>query len=240
LIPDTLTKAVADINNIDIDNAYLAHSVHNRSTQELQFWMPYVGDNGTCAHGLIGNYNNEASGGGYITPVWSTKDGLTANCSINYHDAIYMGGDDGLLQTHYSGDKYDTTPIRYTLLLSLMSLGNPQQKTSVRNISVITDGTAQKFQITCYYLTRFASGAYRRQLAEPGQKYLTSPDVASTILGKWVLGLSAFPSDFVKILDYHPRGNGTFWQVQITSAASDDALDFVGIAYTLSGGSLQR
>lgn len=241
LVPDTKSTGILDyINLIDTDNAYKAHAFHNPKTQEIQFWVPLTGFNGECRHAFVCSYNNEWSGAGSIFPVWSIKQGTGVSCSSVFKGACYGGGYDGLLQVHYSGDTYDGAPISFYLRNALLSLGNASQKTSVRNIGIVTEGGRQKFSIASYVISKKADGSWRRTQAKPGVKLLQALQAAATALGSWVLGQSAFPSEHLKVSDFQPRGNGPFWEVEVFSTASDDAIDYVATQFTLSGGSINR
>lgn len=238
---DALTWIIQDlINLIDKDNWHKAHAVHHASTQEIWFWVPLAGDGGECKHAFILNYNNDASVGGNIAPIWSTRDGTTVACSINFKGVQYGGGTDGLLQVWYSGNLYDTSAINFQLTSSLISLGNPSQKASTKKFTVVTDGGAQQFRIRTNVYKRISGGDFRKQTAMPSSKQLQGSAGASTALGSWILGLSAFPSEHVKPLDFDPAANGTFFDVELVSSSTDDALDYFGVAYTLSGGSYER
>jgi hypothetical protein len=228
------------VNQIDQDNWEKAHAVHHPSTQEIWFWLPMTGDGGICKHALVLNYNNDASATGNITPIWSTRDGTSVACSFAFKGVQYGGGYDGLLQVWYSGKLYDTTPIIFQMTSALISIGNPSQASSMRNITVVTDGGDQNCQIRANVYERVSGGGFRKVAARPPQETLTGSVVAQTALGSWQLGLSAFPSEHIKPLDFQPSGHGQFWEVELISTSAADALDYYGLAYTLSGGGIER
>jgi len=228
------------INQIDEDYWDKAHVVHHSKTQEIWFWLPMLGDGGLCKHALVLNYNNDESAVGNIKPIWSTRDGTSVACSFIFKSVQYGGGYDGLLQTWYSGKLHDTTPIILQMTSALITVGNPSQTASMHNITVITDGGDQHCQIRANVYQRVSGGGFRKIAARPPQATLTGAIVAQTALGSWQLGLSAFPSEHIKPLDFNPAGNGQFWEVELISSSADDALDYYGLAYTLSGGGYAR
>lgn len=237
LVVDTLSFDIQDyVNMIDKDNAYKAHVFHNLDTQELQFWVPFAEDiaaTGQPGHAFILNYSNKIN-------KWSIKQGTNVSCSMVFNKVVYGGGVGGFLQIHYSGDTYNGAAIQFFMRLSLMSLGNPSQKCSIRNIDTVTEGGKQKYSITVYRMTKQADGSFKRTPALPGREILTSLNNVGTALGAWPLGSGAFPSDHLKVQSFQPRGQATFWEVEYGSGASDDALDYCATNYTLSGGSMQR
>lgn len=237
LNPDSLSYPIQDlIEQIDSDYAEYAHVVHNSFTQEVQFWVPIVGAGGSITKAFILKYESSQP----LTPIWSTKDGTEVTASIFFKGKMYGGDSNGKLQVHYTGDNYNGTPYISRLTLPLIGLGNVQQKCSMRNVSVVTDGAAQKFNFQAYTYTRATNGAFKRKAAPGGVVELSAPAGETTALGSWVLGSGAFPSDHPKILDTQPKGNGTLWDFELSTSADDHVLDFVACAYTLSGGSMQR
>lgn len=237
LNPDSLSYVIQDlVAEIDPDFAYRAHACHHSKTQEVQIWVPIAGTGGLLTKAFIMKYENTE----LLVPIWSTKTGTEVTASIDFKGTMYGGDSNAVLQVHYSGSTYNGTYYNSRIVLSLIGLGNPQQKSSQRNISVLTDGGPQKFNIAAYTYTRMASEAFKKIPAQPPHAELRSPAGASTALGTWVLGSGAFPSNHVKILDFQPVGNGSFWELELTCTASDHSLDYVACAYTLSGGSMQR
>lgn len=232
---DALSFEIQDlINLIDDDNAYKAHAVHNPATQEVQFWVPLTGDGGIPKHAFILKY--EAGQG----PIWSTKDGTTVTASINFKGQVYGGDNSGFLQVHYSGDTYNGTVMTAQIALNVIGLGSPQQKTGMRKITIVTEGGTQKFTFAANRYSRMSNGNMTRSQAKPGAKVLSVGGGATTALGTWELGTGAFPSNHLKTIDYHPIGQGVWWDFEIATTASDHGLDFAGVAYTLKGGSLER
>jgi hypothetical protein len=228
------------INLIDTANWEKAHAVHNRNTQEVMFWVPLQNDAGACKHAFVLNYNNDESAGGSVVPIWSTRDGTSVACSINFADVVYGGGYDGLLQKWYSGDKYDTGAITFQITTALANVGNPSQKASMKQVDVLADGGDQQFTMRANIYQKMSGGNFRKIAAAPPSVQLSSASPAATALGSWTLGFSAFPSNHVKVLTWNPAGNGQFWEFEIVSTGSTDALDYSGLAYTLSGGGVER
>jgi hypothetical protein len=238
LAPDALSYPIADlVADLDLDYAHLAHACHNPRTQEIQFWCPITGGNGQVKKAFILKYE---SAGGQVIPIWSTKDGTEVSASIFFKSVMYGGDSAAVLQKHYSGNTYNGTTITSRVALPLINVGNVQQKCSIRNISIVTDGDSQKFNFVAYVYSRLDDNSFVRTAAEPGSTLLETKGGSTTALGSWILGSGAFPSTHPKILDFQPIGNGTFWDFEITTSADDHALDLAGVAYTLSGGSLQR
>lgn len=236
---DALSVSIEDqIALIDQDNAQAAFAVHHPATREIQFWVPLTGDGDIPQHALIMKYLRGATGA--LQPLWSTKNGTECTAAIEYQRIMYGGSSAGILQVHYSGDKYDTTPIVFNLMTGLINLDNIQQHCSVRNFAIITEGGSQKFNVRSYVYQRLEREQHQRKVADPGDFVKTVTDPGGTILGSWTLGVDSFPGQFVRILDYQPIGNGTFWELEIIASSDSDALDYSGLAYTLSGGSMER
>lgn len=243
LVPNAQSDDILDfINGIDPAAVYKAHAFHNPKTQTIHFWVPLLptNDNGKNAHALVINYNSQAYRDGNFAPQWSIRDQTSVACSIYFEGQVYGGGYTGILQQWYVGNNYNGAIQNFSYRSPLITLGNFTQKCSFRTIEVVTEGKNQKFRITVYKTHKMADGSYKREPAEPGTLTLEAPDNLDTALGTWTLGLSAFPSEHVKVLQYQPTGQATFWEIEITSAASDDVIDFIGIQYILSGGSIQR
>lgn len=236
---DALSVNIEDfIALIDEDNAANAFAVHHPATREIQFWVPLIADGDTPKHAFIMKYLRGPQG--QLQPLWSTKDGTECTAAIEFKRTMYGGNSAGVLQKHYSGDKYDTTPIVFNLVTGLINLGNIQQKCSIRNFGIITEGGSQKFTTHAYVYQRLEKEQHQRKIADPGDVIKQVFDPGGTILGDWDLGVDAFPGQFVRVLDFQPSGNGTFWELEIIATSDSDALDYSGLAYTLSGGSMER
>lgn len=235
---DALSFGIQDlVDLIDDDAAHVAHAVHHPKTQEVQFWVPLINDAGVPQHCFVMKYE---AVNGQLVPIWSTKSGTTVTSSIVFKGVMYGGNNAGKLQVHYSGNTYNGTAISSQMVLSLVGLGNPAQKCSMRTITILTDGPGQKFIFSASRYTRRTGGNMLRTRAKPGSKELSLAQVAGTALDFWILGTGAFPSDHIKTIDYQPLGQGIWWDFELSTSSSDHALDFAGAAYTLSGGGIQR
>lgn len=241
LISNTLSFLIKDLYNlIDFANAEEIISVHSPRTQEIQFWVPLTGDGAQNKHAFILNYNNDETGPNGTVPIWSTKDGTSVAAMVNFEGQVYGGGYDGLLQTHYSGNLYDTTPITFSIVPSLVGLGPGQLHSSYKAV-VICDGNDQKFDFKPYLYERIPdTGEIARVPGEPPSMTLNSPVSGATTLGAWELGVDAFPADHIKTLDAEFGGNGIYEEYEIVSGSSDANLDFSRILWIISGGGLNR
>lgn len=243
LTPDEVSKNIHDqFVNIDTANAYKAFAVHYPATQEVQFWYPQIGDTGLCSHAFIMNYNsvNSTQPGTMNGVKWSTRSGTTVNCGINFGGTFYGGGNDGLLQQHYTGNNYNTTPMIFQLATSMIVMPYPIQKFSMRDFIVITEGNAQHFPLTPYVNRKMTDGSWQRFPAYPQNAVVHSANPPLTILGSWALGYGAFPGKVNKLLSMQFTGEGNFWDVEISSGSGADMLDFQAICYTMSGGGFER
>lgn len=237
LVSTALSYTINDqIKLIDLQNAQNAHATNNPLTQEVQWWVPYVGDGSQCKHALIMNYSGQ---GRSRQPIWSTKDGTSVACATVFDGVFYGGGYDGFLQQHYLTSTYNLVPINFTYTTPLISL-NPMQKESLRKIVIITDGENQKFEVRPYIYVRLAGGATVRMSGQPASAILQAGVAGGTILGSWILGTGAFPSNFVKTLDFSSGGNGIFWEFEIKSSSADHVIDLAAIDFILSGGGIRR
>ena len=208
LIPDEASNPVHDLfSQLDTTNAYLAHACHNPKTQEVQIWYPSTVDGGLCQRAMVMNYN-----GGVTNLKWSTRDGTTVNCSTVFNGVFYGGGNDGLLQQHYSGNMYDNQPMKFQLYLALMGVGNINQKASMRNLEFVTEGGSQQFLVTVYYLTKASNQkgktGYRRFVSGSYPLSDQIPAARPSILGRW--GLVRSLATFRKCLNANPREMACF------------------------------
>lgn len=243
LVPDSKSDPILDyIKVIDKSVGELSHAFHNPVTQTMHFWVSMKPlDNQQNGHALVINYNTIGGSSAQIEPLWSTRDGAFTACSIFFEDQVYCGGYDGVLQDWYQGNTYDDQPLHFTVRSPICNLGgSPVQAMSLRDVQVICDGDAQSFILSAYVTQKLKSGQWHRTLCNKQGKPLKIAALGETELGKWTLGLSAFPSLNPKLLGYQFKGEGNFWEFEITSTSSDDAIDLVGIAYTMSGGGIQR
>lgn len=241
LLNESLTYLIQDkINAIDTTSVTKAHATHNTKTQEVQWWVPMVGDTGQCKHALILNYNNDLSNSNELVPAWSTKDGFAPSSSAVFGGQFYHGTYDGFLCKDYTGDTYGGTPIVFDYVTPLISLGNPSQMASSRKAVVICDGQRQQFDIKPYVYSRLGSGETKRATGSPVTQKLTGGITGATALGLWALSSSPFPTDHIRTLDFQAVGNGLFWEYELSASSNDDTIDLAGIQYILSGGGMQR
>lgn len=243
LVPDALSDPILDyINNIDLIDVAGAHAFHNSRTQTMHFWVPLIAlDNQQNGHALVINYNNDGTTSAGIVPMWSTRSGTKTACSIYFNGTVYCGGYDGLLQQWYNGNTFNGAPAVFTARSPIVDLGGvPNQKMSLRDANIVCDGEDQSCKFAAYITQKMTDKSYQRVKAQPGTVPLAIGLDASTALGAWVLGKGAFPQNSPKLLNYEFKGEGSFWEFEISSTSTADALDLVGVAYTLSGGSIQR
>lgn len=240
LTTETETMEIYDeFLKIDQDNAHKAHAVHHPDTQEIQFWVPYTTDNGQCKHALITNYNTPQN---QNIPIWYFKNRTEVACSIEFNRKFYGIGYDGLFQQHYTGNFYDTGGAgqaypTFEVTLSLIGVGNPSQTCSIRKLMFITDGGSQKFNPRASVFHIMADGHTEKAIMQPVEFELESEDTAGTVLGSWLLGISAFPADDPKLLDeFVPEGAGHYWEVSAFGNQDDHSIDFAALHYTISVG----
>lgn len=238
---DMLSKYINDkIANIDFTNAADAFCVHHAQTQEVQFWVPWTTDSGVVQRGMILNYNTE----GGLTPegvAWSTKDGLTPSCGIDFQGQMICGDYSGFVQLHYNGDTYNGAQIPFQYNSALITTGNLQQAGRMKEIAIATDGQGQKCSINAYATCKLADGSSRREVCSPSA-YVLQDAAASITELPFTLGTSSFPGDFVKLLTkYSPIGRGYAWEIELNSGSTNDGvLDFSAALYTLSIGGIVR
>jgi hypothetical protein len=234
---DALSNPIGDqIRMIDFDNADAAFAVHHAITQELQFWVPFANDSGTNRRGLILCYNTD---GGLQNPVWSTKDGFDISAGIDVRNVFYGGSYDGFVQQHYNGDTYDGEPILFRYVSSYITVGNVMQAGRIKQLTIATDGGAQKFSINVYAYVRYMDGSTRKILLEPSNYVLRDNVPGGTTL-PFPLP-SAFPSDHVKTFNYSPIGRGVAFEVELSNTQTPaDGLDYSAINFTMSIGGLVR
>lgn len=88
--------------NVDRDYWQKAHLIHHRDTQEIWFWLPYIGDSGICKHAFVLNYNTLDG-----APIWYFVDNTSCNSSIEFNSTFYGGSELGLIQKWYGVNNYD-------------------------------------------------------------------------------------------------------------------------------------
>lgn len=237
LLTGTMTIALQDlINRMTTASLLWAHASHMRKFQEVAFWVPAdaSADNNTA---LILNYNTESQSPEALEPIWFTKDGTTVGCSTVFNDVFYGGGYDGLLQVHYDGHLYDTTPVQSEIVMALIRGETPESILTVENVVNITEGGAQKFLCNAFPYVRKANSLERKQ-ANPIDFAISAGVAAGTVLGTWPLGTGAFPEEHVKYHYYGPQGAGQLWELQIKATQSDHTFDWLGSSYRVNVGGL--
>lgn len=240
LLTDSISLDIYDeILNIDPANSYKAHATHHPGTQEILFWVPYLQDTGTPQHCIVINYNTQDG-----SPIFYWKDNTTVMAGIEFNGTMYGMTETGYVQKHYSGNFYDGGVNNLVpgaeLILSLISVGNPAQDCSMRQVCVITDGGDQKFKINVDALVKMDDGRTTRIRQEPTDFILSSPSSPATALGSWVLGLAGFPGNHPKLLDdYTPKGAARYWQFALTCDDSSHNLDFAALHTTISIGGMR-
>ena len=258
LLTSSLTFELQDLIN-SFDKQHLANiwAIHHRDTKDVQFWFPLAADgsSGQCQHALVMNYAANISGPQTtITPCWSTRDGTAVASGTEFPDqntgntlnplvkTFYGGGYDGLLQKHYNGNLFDTTPVPFQAVFALASNGNPALGQSVRKVVFLTSGGSQKFIANAYFYETQGDqyGSTIRRGAPQSNTLLQAPSGSGTALGTWVLGVSAFPSDYTRLVDFEPSGEGRFLELQVLGNSSDHYVDLLGAEIILSGGGTRR
>ena len=243
--PNLLTESLAlgifdQIKQIDPAYASLAHATHHPGTQEILFWIPYLQDLGTPQHCIIMNYNTVDG-----NPIWYFKTNTTVLAGIEFNSTYYGMTATGYVQQHYSGNYYDggfnSTVPGGSLTLSLISVGNPAQGCSIRQTCVIADGDNQKCHINVDALQKMDDGRLVKQRMTPTDFILESPINPATILGAWIMGVSAFPGgNAPKLLDnFVPLGHARYWEFTLSVNDSSMNLDFAALNATISIGGMR-
>lgn len=240
LLTESLTLGIYD-QILLFDNANLskAHATHHKNSQELLFWIPYVGDNGVPAHCIIMNYNSVSG-----NPIWYFKQNTTVNASIEFNHQMYGMTANGYVQNHYNGNLYDGGNANIVpgaqIILSLISVGNPAQSCSIRQACTITDGAAQKTKTNADAILKMDDGRTIKLRQNPVDYILSSPTNPATALGTWTIGLSGFPGDNPQLLDeFAPIGQARFWEFSYLCDDSSMNLDFAALSATISIGGMR-
>jgi hypothetical protein len=258
LITSALSYGIQDvIQTLDQANLQYAFVCGNRNTKDIQFWLPQLGpnnasSNGVCNLAIVMNYGNSSSGVASIPGLnfnLSLREGMTQASAIEFQDpnnnyqwTMFGGGYNGVLYTHYTGNLNDKMALPWVVTFPLASAtNNPATGFSVRKISIITEGPgAENYYAACGFLEMMANGTLLRQQNSQGAFNLQTPTVSTTILGTWVLGQSAFPSNFTQLAEFEPTGEGRFMELQLTGYNSSNVIDLIGAHYILSSGGTRR
>lgn len=260
LLTATLTYDLQDvINAMDQDTLQNAFVVHHRSTKDIQFWFPTAGNPqglGVCSNALVCNYsasNVTAGSNGQaaynFVPVWSTRDSTNVQCGIDIKDPtesgarVFLGGGyDGVLQKHYRGNLFDGEPVPFDIIFALASTGDPATGSSIRKMIFQCPGDGEKFlaQSAFYETQGDHAGTTKKQLAEQDPFLINTTEQSETILGQWVMGNSAFPSNHTHLIDYEPTGEGRYVELEAFGNDASHFIDIAGVEVILSGGGTRR
>ena len=226
-----------------------AFAVHHRNTLEVQFWFPTTVDgvddaNFQNQHAIIMNYNTGNPVPQQLSPVFSTKNNTEVACGIEFNGVMYGGGYTGILQQHYDGNTYNGAPIQGTINLALINNGNVQQNVQLRQGIVVTEGAQQDFNVLTYFYSKQNDGTLIRTPSPEEMQELKAGVQGLTILGDvpytdWTLGYSSFPANHIKHLYFEATGEGPYVEFVLTTNGTNQALDFAGVAYTLTGGGMR-
>jgi hypothetical protein len=241
------------------DQAYLnrAFVVGNRNTKDIQFWMPQLGPNGVSSSGVcnlcfVMNYGSSSFGVQSVPQLNFTPSlrgqGLTMPCAIEVQDpnnnntwTMLSGGYTGYLYKNYSGNLNDTTALPALITFPLATAtGNPATGTSLRKISIITEGGAQNFYANATALEMMASGTIIKQQSGQAAFDLSTAGQLTTTLGSWVLGQSAFPANYTQLLEYEPTLEGRFIELQLACSSANNFLDLIGAHFIFQAGGTRR
>jgi hypothetical protein len=225
LLNAVMSLPVQDLlNRITLTSAKWAHLTHHKIYQELALWFPI--DAGTTnANAIVINYNT----GGVpeeINPMFLTKDGTSVACGVDFNNVMYGGGYDGLLQTHYSGNLYNTAPVQWQIMHAQIAPENKEEQIGIECILIETDGGSQKFLANTYWQERIGNSSRRTQ-ADPADHEILGLAPGGTILDSWVLGSSALPEDGPKQHRYYPQGVGSKCEISYSGNMPDHFIDYV-------------
>jgi hypothetical protein len=225
LLNAAMSKPIQDIlNRITISSANRAHMTHHSTVQEVVLWFPI--DAGTTnAHAVVINYNT----GGQpetIDPIFFTKDGTSVACAIDFQNVMYGGGYTGLLQTHYSGNLYDTTPVQWQILHAQVASDNKEEQVRIERCTIETDGGAQKFLANAYGYEKVGNSSVRTQMP-PYDFEVLGDSPGGTVLDSWTLGVDALPEDGPKTHSYEPQNVAVKWEIEYKGNAADHFIDYV-------------
>ena len=232
LSTDMLSMDIQDIvSRINPVHANKAHAYHHKLNQDVVVWIP-LDSNTECQDAIIANYNNEYSSPGHPVPQWFTKSGTEVTASIFYEGVPYGGNASGVFQKHYTGTKYDDTPVPFEIMTALMGTQNPLHEMHVKSVGVVCEGGAQSFVMNAFQYVRNVKETMVRQNASPTNFKMVADDANSlTILNSWIADVSTFPSDSVKVLkQFNFQGVCDFVEFQMKGENEDDNIDFVQIA----------
>lgn len=240
LVNDANTFDVQDIiNRFTTGSMAKAHATHAKKYQEVQFFFPVDG-NSECGAAIVMNYNT-GSARGAVNPILFTRDNATVACSQYFNKHFFGGGYNGVLQDHYTVNTIDGVKCSWEIQPAFFRGDNPKELTTPTAVSVICEGDNQKCLANAFFYTRNAkTGATLKQAATPQDTVLSSPSSGTTVLGSWVLGNGAMPSEHVKYMDYYPKSVGLAHEVQLKGSEIDHVIDFLGVIYELESGGVQE
>lgn len=232
LLTASLTRELNDI-IIGINSAQgaQAFACHHPTTQEIEWWFPAAAS-AQSNMALVMNYNTDATSYEAVEPIWYTRDSTTVASMIDFKGVQYGGGYDGLLQIHNTlTNLYDTTPVPFEITTAYLSSQNLMMQLIMDQVLAITEGSNQNFLLNMWCFEDMGGGApiSRNQVLTNYPMQALAPP--ATVLNAWTLGTNAFPSNFMKLLEAHPKGSGRLWEAQIIGNLSTHNVDFVGWQY---------
>lgn len=229
-------------------------AVNNRSTQEIEFWIP-IDSNTTCKNVIVANYRTSTG----QDLIFSTKSGVSGSCGIyitastvgaTSYQGMWIGGYDGYLQNWHgitddgaslSGPlDYGGTPIHWRYVSNIIGANSFAQNSSMRKFLIICDGGAQKFVITAFVYTTNSDGTTRRLGLAP--KAINYENYVVPDLSTWNESI-AFTHVHPALFDYAPLGSGRLWFNQIEGnpeGTSGDTINLVGIQPIQTIGGLKQ
>jgi len=204
----------------------------------------------TVNFGMVFNYGSSSPNVQSIpqlnfTP--SIREYMTQYSAIEVQDptnnnlwTMLGGGYNGYIYKHYATQLNDGQALPYVARFPLINCGNDATGFSVRKIHIICEGQGQDFFVNAVFLEMMANGTLIPQNSQQGEFNIVTGQNLETILGQWILGLSAFPGTFVQLCEYEPIGEGRYVELQIFGNDGSNIIDLIGAHYMLSAGGTRR
>ncbi len=258
LVPSTLSYGIQD--NVQTwDQAYLKYAfvVRNRTTKDIQFWVPVVSQsgassNGVCSLGIVMNYGASTAGATISTQLtyqFSYRQGINIPCAIEFRDAsnnntwtMFSGGYNGIIYQHYQGNLSDSvngSPLPVAITFALVDTPSPQTRATMQRILILCEGAQQSFFAGMSSIERQNDGTFRKQQMQQSLIPIVSGGSQQTILSEWILSLSAFPGTYVQPCEFLPTIEGHGFELQLTTNASNNYIDCIGAHYLMKLGGLK-
>lgn len=161
-------------------------------------------------------------------------------CGIQFKDSFFAGGYDGILQQTYSGNKYNSVGIDWTMSSPMFAPPTPSQEAQARGYWITQQGDSVLYKARCFAHLVSADETQRLTRTLVHEKDVWFNTDGGTDLGGWVLGVDAFGGAQHNISPFFPPGGGRGQEIELSGNTEDGDINLVEIFSTLIGGGTRQ